>query len=522
MKRLPLQPAALATIVEIPESLLSRRRPDVPQRLPHVRCRDFDEVDMGLNADEAVAEAKRCLQCSVCCECRACEQACEQIGAINHFSSDTQFTIQAPAIIVADAYELPDAALLDQEQVFRVADLKHDLTDVMLSGSAAAGKAMVAASRLRRPAVPRETDVQNLSDEVRIGFFLCTCNNTLASLSALERVRDLAARVPGVVHSEILMSACHPRGADAVAEAMQRSEITRVVLASCVCCPLEFQCISCNDQRTRARLHLFERLGLPRSCFETINLRDSLLADTLSDDEVVEKARELLRSSFIRARYMAPLMQGRTEIGKNILVLGGGDIGRSCALNLELQGFQVRLVHNPQIEAGRPADSAPSSWTHRQAGASRMLTVQLSKKFAGRWVISPSLPGRAVPVAAGRRISSAWLMKPCCPWRLQEEALGLKRLYRYDFAFFHTPQAGIFRVLPRTLERVQQFEAGAALAAQVARSAAEAFLRDHLLSPRVDPERCRGCGRCVDICPFNAIRLVDGPTGNYTRRGGAA
>ena len=30
---------------EIPESLLSRRRPDVPQRLPHVRCRDFDEVD---------------------------------------------------------------------------------------------------------------------------------------------------------------------------------------------------------------------------------------------------------------------------------------------------------------------------------------------------------------------------------------------------------------------------------------------------------------------------------------------
>ena len=113
-------------------------------------------------------------------------------------------------------------------------------------------------------------------------------------------------------------------------------------------------------------------------------------------------------------------------------------------------------------------------------------------------------------------------MKPCCLWRLQEEALGLKRLYRYDFAFFHTPQAGIFRVLPRTLERVQQFEAGAALAAQVARSAAEAFLKDHLLSPRVDPERCRGCGRCVDICPFNAIRLVDGPTGNYTRRGGAA
>ena len=206
---------------EIPESLLRRRRPDVPQRLPRVRCRDFDEVDMGLSTDEAVAEAKRCLQCSVCCECRACEQACEEIGAINHFSSDTQFTIQAPAIIVADAYELPDAALLQQEQVFRVADLKHDLTDVMLSGSAAAGKAMVAASRLRRAAVPRETDVEDLSDEVRIGFFLCTCNDTLASRAALERVRDLAERVHGVVYSGTLMSACHPAGADMIAEAVQ-------------------------------------------------------------------------------------------------------------------------------------------------------------------------------------------------------------------------------------------------------------------------------------------------------------
>jgi len=499
---------------EIPESLLSRRRPDVPQRLPHVRCRDFDEVDMGLDVDEAVAEARRCLQCSVCCECRACEDACEQIGAINHFSSDKQFTINAPAIIVADAYELPDAGLLESEQVFRVTDLQHDLMDVMLSGSAAAGKAMVAASRLRRPAVPVEADVQDLSDEVRIGLFLCTCNDTLASRTALERVRDLADKIPDVVHSELLISACHPRGADTIAEAMSSKGITRVILASCVCCPLEFQCISCNDQRTRARLHLFERLGLPRSRFETINIRDSFLGP-LSDDDVVEKAREMLRSSFIRARYMEPLRLGHTEIGSNVLVLGGSDTGRSCAMNLEQQGFKVRLVHNPQL-----ADGPVRAQQHpvEECGGRNITHIDSAdiKEIRGQM-------GDYIILAREGEANRRWRADIVClvdeavqSLGLQEEAPGLKKLYRYDFAFFHTPQSGIFRVMPSTLERVQQFEAGAALAAQVARSAAEAFLKDHLLSPLIDPERCRGCGRCVDICPFNAIRLETGPVGIYT------
>ena len=99
---------------------------------------------------------------------------------------------------------------------------------------------------------------------------------------------------------------------------------------------------------------------------------------------------------------------------------------------------------------------------------------------------------------------------------IQEDLIGLKKLYRYNFAFFHTPQLGLYRVFPHTLERVSAFEAGAALAAQVATATAEAFLKDHELSPRVDPERCRGCERCADICPFNAIRMVPSQNGAYT------
>jgi len=94
--------------------------------------------------------------------------------------------------------------------------------------------------------------------------------------------------------------------------------------------------------------------------------------------------------------------------------------------------------------------------------------------------------------------------------------VGLKKFYRYDFKFFHSPQAGLYRVTPRTLARVTGFQAGAALAAHVATTAAEAFLKDHELSPRVNKDRCRGCGQCADICPFDAVRMVPNEHGFFT------
>ncbi|MCA1990401.1 MAG: 4Fe-4S binding protein [Desulfarculus sp.] len=70
--------------------------------------------------------------------------------------------------------------------------------------------------------------------------------------------------------------------------------------------------------------------------------------------------------------------------------------------------------------------------------------------------------------------------------------------------------------MPVTLQRVDPHQAGAALAGEVATTAAKAYLQDHQLSPEVDPERCRGCGRCVEICPFEAVRLQENPAGGYT------
>ncbi|RJP23248.1 MAG: 4Fe-4S dicluster domain-containing protein [Candidatus Abyssobacteria bacterium SURF_5] len=506
--------------VEISEDIPKQSRPEMAQRQPKVRRRDFEEVDFGLTPEQAVAEAKRCLQCGACCECRVCESVCTDIGAIDHFREGRRFEFSCPSVIIADSQEIGSIDHVEGKRIFHLSDLKAeiDLVDVLVSGSSAAGRAMTEAAPLRVTAIPNEVEPPEPAGDERLGIFICNCNGAMAPKAVMDRIMDLAARVPSVAHSEIIFSACHPRGADQIARSVREKRLNRVILGSCVCCPLEFQCISCNDQRTRARIHLFDRLGLPRNHFEMINIKDHLLPGGQTDDEIFEKAREILKGALIRVHLLGRLRQGITEIGKNIMILGGSEVGISCAMNLSLQGFHVRLIHKcttaggarlPDFIARRPIDGKIGrSITHVEEAEIQEISGHLGDF-------------RVSLVSGG--VHHTWRASVICltdenvlPLAIQENMMGLKKLYRYNFAFFHTPQLGLYRVLPRTLKRVNAFEAGTALAAEVATVTAEAFLKDHELSPRVDPELCRGCGRCAEICPFNAIKMVSSQHGIYT------
>jgi NADPH-dependent glutamate synthase beta subunit-like oxidoreductase/Pyruvate/2-oxoacid:ferredoxin oxidoreductase delta subunit len=503
----------------ISEDILRQPRQEPAQRQPKVRRRDFDEVDFDFTPDQAAAEARRCLACGVCSECRACETVCADIGAIDHFRTGRRLAFESPAVIVADETELPGPIAGPSEGVYRITDLRSttNLMDILVAASASAGQAMTDAIGLRVLAPPARPEPIAPTEEMRLGFFLCSCNQTMASPDALKRILELAAKVPDIRHSQVVVSACNAEGADRIAALVHKHRLSRVILAACICCPLEFQCISCNDQRNRARIHLFDRLGLPRERFETINLRDHLSGEGKTDDEVVDKARDLLRSAFIRSRFIEPLQHGTTEIGRRILILGGSEVGVSAARNLALQGFQVHLVHKCRL----PQGDMPEAILRRPVFRDLDRAVKQTEE-AVALAVHGHLGDFTVEAIVGGKKKN-WRADVVCltdenilPLAIDEDMMGLKKFYRYDFAFFHTPQIGLYRVMPRTLKRVEAYEAGAALAAQVATTAANAFLKDHLLSPRVDEERCRGCGRCADTCPFDAVSLAPNDRGGFT------
>jgi NADPH-dependent glutamate synthase beta subunit-like oxidoreductase/Pyruvate/2-oxoacid:ferredoxin oxidoreductase delta subunit len=498
-----------------------RKRMAMSRRQAMIRRRDFDEVEKGFTAEQAIAEASRCIQCSSCCECRLCESVCSDIGAIDHFRAARRITMTCPTVIVASDEEAAHLNIADSEGVYRMGDFRRatDLVNVLMAGSAAAGQAMAACASLRMTGIDTggSWPVESVKD-TRFGVFTCTCNGTVASPAVLERIRAMSLQMPDVMHSELVFSACHPRGADQIAAAVRRHRLGRIILASCVCCPLEFQCISCNDQRNRARIHLFDRLGLDRNRFEMINIRDHLNVSDFSEDMLVERMGQFLREAFLRARFLGPLRRGVSKIGNRIVILGGSDVGASCALNLNMQGFKVHLIHKCTLSDGR---DMPKEIRERPlTGISEPSIVHVEealiegiKGHLGNFTIKFKDQGIHRQIHADIVcLTDVNVLALALPVGM----FGLKKFYRFNFKFFHSPQIGVYRVMPRTLKRVTAFQAGAALAAHVATTAAEAFLKDHELSPVVDKERCRGCGRCVEICPFDAVTLIANERGFYT------
>ncbi|MDY6968152.1 MAG: FAD-dependent oxidoreductase [Spirochaetota bacterium] len=517
--RLTAESRGTGDYLEILDTIPRQRRPEPAQRQPRVRQNDFEEVEFGFTEEQAIVEAKRCLQCGSCCECLACETACSDIGAIDHFVKPKKIRILSPSIIIANEDEMNHLSLEDAEGIYHIDKNKNtnDLLNLMIAGSSSAGQAMVRAASLRESAIPEisiKTDIPVVPD---IGVFICTCNGTMAPPDVLEQIMDMISKIPRVKHSELIFSCCHPKGAERIAKSFNKHRLTRGIVASCVCCPLEFQCNSCNDQRTRARIHLFDTLKLERSQFEMINLKDNLSIGNLTIDDMMEISRDMLRNAYIRAHFRENLHQGFTEISNKILILGGSEIGINSAINLDQQDFQVRLVHQCRLAQD---SGLPEEISNRRIDMNFGKSIEHIKEASieeisghiGDFTITYNINGK----------KGIWNADMICltdtnilPLAIHEDMRGLKKLYRYNFSFFHTPQPGFYRILPRTTERMSMPGIGTALAAQVAKAVVESFLKDHELSPHIDTELCRGCGRCEEICPFGAIKMIAGDDGIY-------
>ena len=73
------------------------------------RSGGFKEVNLGLTEEMAIEEAKRCLNCGVCSDCRECEKAC-QANAINHEMKEAYVDLDVGAIILSTGLDLYDVS----------------------------------------------------------------------------------------------------------------------------------------------------------------------------------------------------------------------------------------------------------------------------------------------------------------------------------------------------------------------------------------------------------------------------
>jgi heterodisulfide reductase subunit A len=99
----------------------------VPMRFLPIeeRIDNFDEVELGYTQEMAMEEAKRCLSCGVCTECRECVALCER-QAIDHTMRDKYIDLNVGAIVLATGFSPFDPS--------RAAKYGYGIYDNVLTG----------------------------------------------------------------------------------------------------------------------------------------------------------------------------------------------------------------------------------------------------------------------------------------------------------------------------------------------------------------------------------------------------
>ncbi|MFQ6618858.1 MAG: FAD-dependent oxidoreductase, partial [Fidelibacterota bacterium] len=96
-------------LAELPERKIEPEPRVNPPLLPvKDRIKGFDEVEIGYSADQAVEEAKRCLNCGICAECLECVNACG-LDAIDHSMRAKTLKLNAGAIILSPGFDTFEA-----------------------------------------------------------------------------------------------------------------------------------------------------------------------------------------------------------------------------------------------------------------------------------------------------------------------------------------------------------------------------------------------------------------------------
>lgn len=174
----------------------------------------------------------------------------------------------------------------------------------------------------------------------RTGVFICHCGSNIAGTVDVEALEKYVRGLPGVVFVQRNVYTCSDAGLSQIKAAIGQEGLERVVVAACT-------------PRTHEPLfrEACREAGLNPYLFEFVNIRDQCSwVHMHQPQEATRKAQDLVRMGVAKARLLEPLEEQEVPVEPAALVIGGGMIGLTAALNLARRGFAVKLVERePQL-----------------------------------------------------------------------------------------------------------------------------------------------------------------------------
>ena len=463
----------------LPEELTPKARHPSPTIPMTERLHSYAEVELGYDSETAMAEAQRCLMCGPCSECLACEAVCEP-KAILHDQQEHFEELEVGAMIWADGASDAESSLRlgihgqrkdngnGQEGIY------HIRADDPLAGSAAAARAMMELFTERRaPATPAPTT--SVSGAARIGVFICQCNGQISEVVDTASLEAAAKLWKGVAYTQVLAQSCSPEAADAIYEAVAERNLNRVVLAACSCCAVDQVCYSCTYQRVRCKENLLGRhFDRGNPLFEFVNIREQC-AWAHDDDPAAATAlaSSMVAAAVAKTRLSVARPRVSLSLEKTVLILGSSQAATVCQGALSVQRIQALRLR------GMPRE------IRQTTGHFTAVLGQSALWKGSALVLAPR------DDAEYSQIKSAF------------DTTGRQPRTQAEWGRIDTHRPGVFVCDPA----VEPIMAGMAAAARAAAWLGHEHPWPGVIACEVDPDRCRGCGDCEQVCEFGAIQL---------------
>jgi heterodisulfide reductase subunit A len=187
---------------------------------------------------------------------------------------------------------------------------------------------------------PQEKDVAK--EEPKVGVFVCHCGANIGSVVNVPSTVEYAKTLPNVVYAQEQLFSCATNSAKEITDLAVEKGLNRVVIAACS--PRTLEALFRDTVR---------EAGLNQYYFEMANIREHCSwVHSKQKEEATQKAKDIIRMSVARSRYLEPLQEFDLPVNKAALVVGGGIAGMTAALSIANQGHEVYLVEKEKELGG--------------------------------------------------------------------------------------------------------------------------------------------------------------------------
>jgi len=303
----------------------------------------------------------------------------------------------------------------------------------------------------------------------RIGVYVCHCGSNISDYVDVEKVKEMASQIEGVVIAKTTMFACADSTQKEIAEDIKSNKLDAMIVASC-----------------SPKLHLVTfrnvaiRAGLNPYNYVQVNIREQgSWAHSDNKKGATEKAIKLVKAGIERVKHSVELQPLEITAQNTVLVIGAGVAGMRAAIELADMGTEVYLIEREYFVGGR-ASQWNTLFTTNQTGqevVEKLYKQVISYKnitlFTGAEMISKS--GGIGNFHIDLKIKARHI-KPNCSldWSKFEKAVDVCPIEVEDeFNFGLTKRKAIFMNYESEFPQI----------------------------PAIDTDNCNRCGECLKICP---------------------